>query len=95
MKTKDGFNITGTGARFMRLWGEVSQKVFSFVMDEVGELDADHRLFMAVCEAVIDPRRLEGGSLESATALSGEPGLSTAILSLRSLCSRAAEIIRL
>ena len=54
MKTREESNITGTGARFMRLWGELSQKVFPFVMDEVGELDQDHKLFVAVCEAVID-----------------------------------------
>lgn len=54
MKAREEINVTGTGARFMRLWGEISQKVFPFVMDEVGELDKDHRLFVAVCEAVID-----------------------------------------
>jgi len=54
MKTREESNITGTGARFMRLWGEMSQKVFPFVMDEVGELDQDHKLFVTVCEAVID-----------------------------------------
>ena len=28
-------------------------------MNEVGELDYDHRLFVSVCEAVIDPKEFE------------------------------------
>ena len=30
-----------------------------FIMEEVGELDYDHRLFVSVCEAVIDPKEFE------------------------------------
>lgn len=37
----------------MRLWGEITQKMFPFVMDKVGKLDDDHKLFVAVCESVI------------------------------------------
>ena len=60
MKTKDAYNGSRrTGERFLRLWSELAQGVFPFIMEEVGELDYDHRLFVSVCEAVIDPKEFE------------------------------------
>ena len=60
MKTKDAYNGSRrTGERFLRLWSELAQGVFPFIMEEVGELDYDHRLFVSVCEAVIDPEEFE------------------------------------
>ena len=35
------------------LWDELNQGLFPWIDDNIGELDAAHRLFMAVCEAVI------------------------------------------
>ena len=37
------------------LWDELNQGIFPWVDDNIGELDGKHRLFMAVCEAVITP----------------------------------------
>ena len=46
MKTRDAYNGSRrTGERFLRLWSELAQGVFPFIMEEVGELDYDHRLF--------------------------------------------------
>ena len=60
MKTKDAYNGSRRmGERFLRLWSELAQGVFPFIMEEVGELDYDHRLFVSVCEAVIDPKEFE------------------------------------
>ena len=56
MKTKDAYNGSRRmGERFLRLWSELAQGVFPFIMDEVGELDYDHRLFVSVCETVVKP----------------------------------------
>ena len=41
------------------LWDELNQGLFPWIDDNIGELDARHRLFMAVCEAVIKPREFE------------------------------------
>ena len=41
------------------LWDELNQGLFPWIDDNIGELDAAHRLFMAVCEAVIKPREFE------------------------------------
>ena len=41
------------------LWDELNQGLFPGIDDNIGELDAAHRLFMAVCEAVIRPREFE------------------------------------
>ena len=41
------------------LWDELNQGLFPWIDDNIGELDAAHRLFMAVCEAVIKPREVE------------------------------------
>ena len=41
------------------LWDELNQGLFPWIDDNIGELDAAHRLFMAVCEAVIRPREFE------------------------------------
>ena len=38
----------------MRLWRELEQGLFPFMREEIGELDDDFRLFVAVCEAVVD-----------------------------------------
>ena len=60
MKTKDAYNGSRrTGERFLRLWSELAQGVFPFIMEEVWELDYGHRLFVSVCEAVIDPKEFE------------------------------------
>ena len=60
MKTKDAYNGSRRmGERFLRLWSELAQGVFPFIMEEVGELDYDHRLFVSVCEVVIDPKEFE------------------------------------
>lgn len=45
---------TNSGERFRILWRELEQGVFPWVEDNFGELDEKHRLFMAVCEAVVD-----------------------------------------
>ena len=49
----------GAGNSFRELWGELVQGVFPWVEDVFGELDGKHRLFMAVCEAVIKPREFD------------------------------------
>ena len=60
MKTKDAYNGSRRmGERFLRLWSELAQGVFPFIMEEVWELDYGHRLFVSVCEAVIDPKEFE------------------------------------
>lgn len=60
MKTKDAYNGSRRrGERFLRLWSELAQGVFPFITEEVGELDSEHRLFVSVCEAVIDPKEFE------------------------------------
>ena len=41
------------------LWDELNQGIFPWIDDNIGELDAKHRLFMAVCEAVIRPREFD------------------------------------
>ena len=41
------------------LWDELNQGLFPWIDDNIGELDARHRLFMAVCEAVIRPREFD------------------------------------
>mgnify|MGYP000033727779 FL=1 len=41
------------------LWDELNQGLFPWIEDNIGELDARHRLFMAVCEAVIRPREFD------------------------------------
>ena len=41
------------------LWDELNQGLFPWIDDNIGELDAAHRLFMAVCEAVITPREFD------------------------------------
>ena len=41
------------------LWDELNQGLFPWIDDNIGELDAAHRLFMAVCEAVIRPREFD------------------------------------
>ena len=41
------------------LWDELNQGLFPWIDDNIGELDAAHRLFMAVCEAVINPREFD------------------------------------
>jgi len=43
-----------SGERFHILWRELEQGVFPWVEDNFGEIDDKHRLFMVVCEAVID-----------------------------------------
>ena len=40
------------------LWDELNQGIFPWIDDNIGELDAKNRLFMAVCEAVISPPRV-------------------------------------
>jgi len=45
---------TNLGDRFHELWRELEQGVFPWIEDNFGEMDENHRLFMAVCEAVID-----------------------------------------
>ena len=44
------------------LWDELNQGLFPWIDDNIGELDARHRLFMAVCEAVIRPREFDYAS---------------------------------
>ena len=40
MKTRDAYNGSRRmGERFLRLWSELAQGVFPFIMGEVGELD--------------------------------------------------------
>ena len=41
------------------LWDELNQGLFPWIDDNIGELDAAHRLLMAVCEAVINPREFD------------------------------------
>ena len=63
MKTKDAYNGSRRrGERFLRLWSEVAQGVFPCITEKVGELDSEHRLFVSVCEAVIDPKGASMGS---------------------------------
>ena len=52
MKTSCAGTIRG-------LWDELNQGLFPWIDDNIGELDARHRLFMAVCEAVIRPREFD------------------------------------
>ena len=56
MRTQNGIS---QGGRLLALWGELSKRVFPFIMEEVGELDDGHKLFVEVCEAVIDPKDFE------------------------------------
>ena len=44
MKTSCAGTICG-------LWDELNQGLFPWIDDNIGELDAAHRLFMAVCES--------------------------------------------
>ena len=44
---------------FLRLWSEVAQGMFPFMMEELGELDEKARLFVMVCESVVKPEALE------------------------------------
>ena len=37
------------------LWDELNQGLFPGIDDNIGELDARHRLFRTVCEAVSGP----------------------------------------
>ena len=41
------------------LWDELNQSLFPWIDDNIGELDAAHRLFIAVCEAVINLREFD------------------------------------
>ena len=41
------------------LWDELNQGLFPWIDDNIGELDARHRLFIAVCEAVIRPSEFD------------------------------------
>ena len=41
------------------LWDELNQGIFPWIDDNIGELDGKHRLFMAVCEAVVNPREFD------------------------------------
>ncbi len=60
MKVKNASNgMRSKGCRFLSLWSELAQGVSPFIMEEVGDLDDGHRLFVAVCEAVIDPMEFE------------------------------------
>ena len=43
------------GGKIHRLWRELEQGMFPFMMNEVGELTEKNRLFVAVCEAVVEP----------------------------------------
>ena len=42
------------------LWDELNQGLFPWIDDNIGELDARHRLFRTVCEAVVRPREFAG-----------------------------------
>lgn len=63
MKTnerQDDCGIFGyEGRDFRRLWGGLSQGVFPFMMNEVGELTEKNRLFVAVCEAEVKPETFD------------------------------------
>ena len=52
MKTSCADTIRG-------LWDELNQGLFPWIDDNIGELDARHRLFRTVCEAVIRPREFD------------------------------------
>ena len=52
MKTSCAGTIRG-------LWDELDQGLLPGIDDNIGELDAAHRLFRTVCEAVIRPREFE------------------------------------
>ena len=43
------------GHDFLRLWGGVSQGVFPFMLNEVGELTDKNRLLVVVCESIVKP----------------------------------------
>lgn len=40
---------------FLRLWGEVAQRMFPFMMEELGELDEMAKCFVMICESVVKP----------------------------------------
>ena len=44
---------------FLRLWHEVAQGLFPFMMEEFGELDEKARLFVMVCESVVKPKAFD------------------------------------
>ena len=52
MKTSCADTIRG-------LWDELNQGLFPGIDDNIGELDARHRLFRTVCEAMIRPREFD------------------------------------
>lgn len=47
------------GRDFLRLWGGLSQGVFPFMLNEVGELTDKNRLFVVVCESTVKPEEFE------------------------------------
>ena len=47
-----GFSRT---RNFLRLWSAVAQRMFPFMMEELGELDDIARLFVMLCESVVKP----------------------------------------
>ena len=50
MRTQDGIS---QGGSLLALWGELSQRVFPFIMEEVGELDDGHNV------RVRDPKKVQ------------------------------------
>ena len=46
---------TSCAGAIRRLWDELNQGLFPGIDDNIGELDARHRLFRTVCEAVSGP----------------------------------------
>lgn len=43
------------GRKIHRLWRELEQGMFPFMMNEVGVLTEKNRLLVSVCEAVVEP----------------------------------------
>ncbi len=55
------------------LWDELNQGLFPWIDDNIGELDAAHRLFMAVCEAVVRPGRVRLREMEGKRTSACQP----------------------
>ena len=44
---------------FRRLWREVAQGMFPFMMEELGELDEVTRFFVMICESIVKPETFD------------------------------------
>ena len=57
--TEDARSVGYEGLKIHSLWRAFEQRLFPFVMNDVGELTEKNKLFVAVCEAAVKPETFE------------------------------------